>query len=144
MTIKYLLCPGTVQSMHNGELHYISAKRLAELYGVARHECVVFVPSSLCPSIQEADALYPGLIHLHPQYDGDYRLPAGAEKEACCPRCGASYRPGIALESTVRGVPDFRDGYVITMSPGGPGHLVKCLKCPSCGHIVTAPPESAP
>ena len=28
-------------------------------------------------------------------------------------------------------------GEVVTMSPGGPGRIVPCLKCSACGHSVT-------
>ncbi len=45
--------------------------------------------------------------------------------------------PSQALQSTYTGSPDFPDGEVVTMSPGGPGRLVDCLKCQSCGHSVS-------
>ena len=43
-----------------------------------------------------------------------------------------------AMSSTWRGVPDFPgDNYAVTLSPGGPGRLVDCLKCPECGWSVS-------
>ena len=43
-----------------------------------------------------------------------------------------------AMSSTWRGVPDFPgDTYAVTLSPGGPGRLVDCLKCPECGWSVS-------
>jgi hypothetical protein len=55
-----------------------------------------------------------------------------------CPRCGGAMRPGKAMVSTVTGTPDFPGCEVVTMSPGGPGRLVDCLKCEGCGHSVHA------
>lgn len=56
-----------------------------------------------------------------------------------CRKCGASMKPGQAIEQTFRGVPDFPGTTdVMTVSPGGPGHLVDCEKCESCGWSVTA------
>jgi len=46
--------------------------------------------------------------------------------------------PGKAIENTYVGLPDFiGDTHICTVSPGGPGKLVDCLKCPSCGWSVT-------
>lgn len=66
---RYVLYPGRVRSKNDGELHYISAKMLARLYGVALEECYVFRPGPGQEGLPE------GLIHLSPQYDGDYTLP---------------------------------------------------------------------
>ena len=42
-----------------------------------------------------------------------------------CPRCGAGMRPGIAIEQTYTGMPDFPgDKCAVTLSPGGPGRVV--------------------
>jgi hypothetical protein len=54
-----------------------------------------------------------------------------------CPRreCTGLMLPGVALESTLRGLPDFPgDTQPVTVSEGGPGRLVHCLKCRVCGH----------
>ena len=56
---------------------------------------------------------------------------------AKCPRCGAEMTDGMALESTVTGSPDFIGGEVVTLSPGGPGKLVACMKCIGCGYSTT-------
>jgi len=57
-----------------------------------------------------------------------------------CKKCGAEMRPGKALAQTVTGVHDFpEDRYYVTMSAGGPGALVDCMKCVACGWSVTAP-----
>lgn len=58
--------------------------------------------------------------------------------EQRCPRCGGAMKRGKALVSTVTGSPDFPGGEVVTLSAGGPGRLVDCLKCAECGHSVHA------
>jgi hypothetical protein len=42
-------------------------------------------------------------------------------------------KPGQAIKETVRGADDFPGADVVTYSPGGPGKLVTCWKCPKCG-----------
>lgn len=42
-----------------------------------------------------------------------------------------------AIQETYVGTPDFVGGEVCTISPGGPGKLVDCLKCEKCGWSVT-------
>ena len=48
-------------------------------------------------------------------------------------------RPGKAIEQTwTPGVPDFPGQTIgITMSAGGPGRLIDCLKCDKCGWSIT-------
>lgn len=55
-----------------------------------------------------------------------------------CKRCNGEMKPGKAIEQTYTGIPDFIGGDVVTMSPGGPGRLIDCLKCVECGWSVTA------
>lgn len=55
-----------------------------------------------------------------------------------CRRCGGQMRRGKAIAQTFDGVPDFPGGEVVTISPSGPGRLIDCLKCSTCGHSVTA------
>lgn len=59
-----------------------------------------------------------------------------------CPKCHALMQPGIAIEQTyVVGLPDFPGddpaSAVQTISPGGTGRIVPCLKCTECGHSVS-------
>lgn len=66
---KYMLCPVYVISKNDGQMHWINAARLAELYRVPISEC-----------IQEKDTrgMYTGdLIRLSPKFDGNYSLPVG-------------------------------------------------------------------
>lgn len=48
-------------------------------------------------------------------------------------------QPGLAMGQTATpGVPDFPgDREASTMSIGGPGKLMTCMKCPECGWSVT-------
>lgn len=57
-----------------------------------------------------------------------------------CRRCHVEMKPGIAIISTlVAGLPDFPgDVRGVTLSEGGPGELVKVMKCPKCGHSYAA------
>ena len=53
-----------------------------------------------------------------------------------CRRCGDRLRAGIAMQQTYTcGSPDM--GECVTFSPGGPGRLIECRKCPACGWSIT-------
>jgi hypothetical protein len=54
-------------------------------------------------------------------------------------KCGGKMRPGKALAQTFTGgTPDFPgDDHVSTMSAGGPGKMIDCMKCEKCGWSVT-------
>lgn len=54
-----------------------------------------------------------------------------------CPRCGGVMAPGIAIAQTYTGSPDFPGREVVTLSPGGPGRVIDCMKCSACGWSVT-------
>lgn len=55
-----------------------------------------------------------------------------------CKKCGAIMEPGLAIQQTYTGTPNFPgDLRAVTMSPGGPGKLIDCLKCHECGWSVT-------
>lgn len=55
-----------------------------------------------------------------------------------CAKCLTDMRPGIALAQTYTGIGDFNDrDDVVTLSPGGPGEVIHCWKCPACGWSVT-------
>ena len=56
-----------------------------------------------------------------------------------CKRCGGIMRPGIAMGQTwSAGIPDFPgQDTCITMSPGGPGRVIGCMKCEACGWSQT-------
>lgn len=55
-----------------------------------------------------------------------------------CAKCGGPMRQGIAIQSTLRGVRDFpSSSTVVTLSEGGPGTVIACLKCRGCGYSVS-------
>ncbi|WP_448510089.1 hypothetical protein [Immundisolibacter sp.] len=56
-----------------------------------------------------------------------------------CKRCCGIMRPGITMGQTwIAGIPDFPgQDACITMSPGGPGRVVDCMKCEACGWSLT-------
>ena len=56
-----------------------------------------------------------------------------------CKRCGGIMRQGIAMGQTwSAGIPDFPgQDTCITMSPGGPGRVIDCMKCEACGWSQT-------
>ncbi len=58
-----------------------------------------------------------------------------------CRHCESPMAPGIAIEQTYTGSPDFQGGEVVTLSPGGPGRVIECLKCPACGWSVANKPN---
>lgn len=63
---RYVLHPGWVTSRNDGDRHYITAIRLAELYGVHPACCRVSSPDAKDKE---------GEVHLYPRYDGNYSLP---------------------------------------------------------------------
>jgi hypothetical protein len=69
MKRKYILHPGSIVSMNDGQTHYITAIKLAGLYGVRMDEC--YVDSSF--ALRDVDVSK--LIHLWPSYTGNYSLP---------------------------------------------------------------------
>lgn len=60
----FLICPGEVISKFDGQVHYIGARQLMNLYGVRPDECVTDSPRNRIE----------GLLYLEPNYDGDYSL----------------------------------------------------------------------
>ncbi len=62
---KYILHPGKVQSRNDGDIHFICAEKLAELYKVDFRDCIVF---------NEHKTYDSKMIHLYPKYNGKYYL----------------------------------------------------------------------
>ena len=60
-----------------------------------------------------------------------------------CKKCEGDMQPGVAIRNTLTGMPDFPgDRHATTVSPGGPGKLIDCMKCTACGWSVTGSPVS--
>ena len=67
---RYVLHPGYIKSRSDGDWHYIDAYRLAKLYGVPLHECIV-VDANRPETFRSRDLS--GFKHLYPREDGKYR-----------------------------------------------------------------------
>lgn len=66
--VRYVLCPGRVGSRTDGQRHYVSAQRLAQLYELRSREWETW----------RAGREYPeGTVFLHPRFDGRYGRPEG-------------------------------------------------------------------
>lgn len=74
---RYILHPGQMESKSDGQIHFIGAAALAQLYGVNLMECLV-VNNNTMHTYREQ----PGDVHLFPRYSGDYRLPEQSPKDA--------------------------------------------------------------
>lgn len=59
------------------------------------------------------------------------------EDENKCRKCGGEMKKGKAIKQTFTGRPDFIGGDICTISPGGIGKIMSCLKCVDCGWSVT-------
>lgn len=68
----YILHPGWVSSRYDGDRHYITAARLADLYGLKMQQCAVAPDSEKGWQgwVEPENA-----IHLRPRNDGNYVLP---------------------------------------------------------------------
>ena len=54
-----------------------------------------------------------------------------------CKKCKGDMKKSYAIQNTYRGIPDFAGHDVVTMSIGGRGYLIRCMKCTRCGWSVT-------
>ena len=73
---RYILYPGPVRSQTDGQVHYVGAADLAQLYGVRLSECVVM--ASGCLEIPQGVVLS-GARHLRPRADGQYQQQAAEQ-----------------------------------------------------------------
>lgn len=75
--IKYVLFPGYVISKHDLDSHWISADRLAYLYGVDIRKCIVV--DNRRPSTSMGYRKMPNYVELYPDPSGKYELPKGVK-----------------------------------------------------------------
>jgi hypothetical protein len=67
------------------------------------------------------------------------------DRPIACKKCGGDMHEGKAIAQTLTGMPDFPgDKSPVTLSAGGPGVLIDCLKCSKCGWSMTVPTLRAP
>lgn len=60
-----------------------------------------------------------------------------------CTKCGGQMKPGKAIAQTFTGTPEWKGAEAVTMSAGGPGKLIDCLKCERCGYSVSTGKEAS-
>jgi hypothetical protein len=72
INMRYILHPGTVCSNTDGDCHFISARKLAELYKVPFHLCHVL--DSKDPNTYLRFQETENDVHLYPKPDGNYNL----------------------------------------------------------------------
>lgn len=60
-----------------------------------------------------------------------------------CKKCNGELKAGKAMAQTFTGKPDFiGDNHICTISAGGAGKLIDCLKCVDCGWSMTRPNDN--
>lgn len=69
--IKYGLCPGYVVSKNDNQEHYITSRKLIQLYNVDPNECIVF-GLGRPKLLEEMGVDIDNLILLTPKHDGNY------------------------------------------------------------------------
>jgi len=73
MAKRYLVMPGKVASKNDGNVHYVNARQLMDLYNVDPKECIIYKG--------DQPLGYRNLIVLRPRYDGNYSLTEGVKNE---------------------------------------------------------------
>lgn len=68
--MKYLIFPGEVLSQYDGDVHFVTAPELMNLYKVDPKDCIVVRDAGQLRGLVVGD-----YIPLHPQFSGDYTLP---------------------------------------------------------------------
>jgi len=73
---QFVLVPGYVRSINDGDIHYITAQKLAGLYHVQMHECYVYPFDEAHQSGLQRQWLDKNCAHLkwlYPRTRGDYK-----------------------------------------------------------------------
>lgn len=68
--VKYVIYPGTVRSINDGQTHFINSNQLMQLYNVRPDECLIYPYISGGWSTEDLNKLKV----LRPRYDGNYTL----------------------------------------------------------------------
>jgi len=76
--MRYVLFPGFIISKYDGDSHYITARQLAELYGVDIRKCLIIYRDR--PESHRGYHKSDDDIELYPDYHGNYNLPDQANK----------------------------------------------------------------
>lgn len=65
--VMYAIYPGAVTSKSDGQMHWVDARQLVQLYGVPPQQCAVV-------DLRNTGRDTYNLIPLHPRFDGDYSV----------------------------------------------------------------------
>lgn len=107
-------------------------------------KAVLCLPYHSAQPVQPAEGLFLKLVASHGQEFVEEMAGVLAQplqsNTLVCRKCAGNMKTGQAMAQTFSaGRPDFPgDAHGVTMSPGGPGKLIECLKCEVCGWSVTA------
>ena len=74
MSKRYIIAPGNVKSVSDGDIHYISADKLIQLYNVNPLECVVYEPARHKTLKGYTQEQLDGMQWLSPSMNGNYNL----------------------------------------------------------------------
>jgi len=66
---RYVVHPGSILSKTDRQLHHITFGQLVQLYQVDPKECIN------ASDIQSTGRFSDAMVHLYPDYDGNYSLP---------------------------------------------------------------------
>ena len=69
---KYILFPGYVYSMHDGDRHFIGAKHLIKLYKIDPQECIIYKDEHSLQGYSPGQL--ESMICLYPKSDGNYTI----------------------------------------------------------------------
>lgn len=76
---KYLVIGGKISSKYDMDIHFISARRLVDLYGVDINECILTNERDERRDLLGVSPVERSLlIRLFPRYDGNYSLVPGS------------------------------------------------------------------
>ena len=64
--MKYILYPGEVYSVNDGQVHYVTGNQLMKLYGVSPKDCILY---------HDYMKFTNDMIPLYPRSDGNYEIP---------------------------------------------------------------------
>lgn len=79
-----------------------------------------------------AEALDPSISHA-----ASALIDQGKRTALVCRKCGGAMHCGMAMETLLVGTGDLDwKAPPVTVSPGGPGRMVPCLKCVGCGYSI--------
>lgn len=103
-----------------------------------RHSCGVALNGLDPEAVSDSLMKMASLIRSDPTLSGGGINDRGVDTlPRRCRRCNGLMKGGVAMQETLTGTPDFPGGAISTVSPGGPGRLIPCVKCVRCGYSLS-------